>query len=159
MKTKNTKVVPAEIDGMPPEIAVELLVGNKLTNRMRKTCMAARERVYPSLAPIINAVDVDGTPIQEYLNDAAIAREEKLARKVKNLTMEQLGSHHHRVTRRRFAVQKLYLKLMQSDASDKHKAVLGDELTARAHMLEMAQDALANEVKFRTKKLRHLLSK
>lgn len=151
MKNKNTKVVPAEIDGMPPEIALELLVGNKTTNRLRKTCMAARQKVYPSLAPIINAVDVDGTPIQEYLSDAAIAREEKLAKKAKRLTLEQLSSHHHRVTRRRFAVQKLYLKLMQSEASDKHKAVLGDELTARAHMLELAQDSLLAEATRRIK--------
>lgn len=159
MKNKNTKVVPAESDGMPPEIAVALLCGNKTTNRLRKNCMAARARVYPSLAPIINAVDVDGTPIQEYLNDAAIDRETKLARKVTRLTLAQLGSHHHRVTRRRFAVQKLYLKLMQSEASESHKHALGEELTARAHLLELAQDALANEVKHRTKKLRHIVSK
>lgn len=159
MKNKSTKVVPAEIDGMPPEIAVEMLCGSRLTNRMRKTCMAARLKVYPSLAPIINAVDADGTPIQEYLNDAAIDRETKLARKVTRLTLAQLGSHYHRVTRRRFAVQKLYLKLMQSEASEAHKHALGEELTARAHLLELAQDALANEVKHRTKKLRHLISK
>lgn len=151
MKNKNIKAIPAEIDGMPPEIALGLLVGNKTTNRLRKTCMAARQKVYPSLAPIINAVDMDGTPIQEYLSDAAIAREEKLAKKAKRLTLEQLSSHHHRVTRRRFAVQKLYLKLMASEASDKHKAVLGDELTARAHMLELAQDSLLAEATRRIK--------
>jgi len=151
MKSKNIKVVPAEIDGMPPEIAVELLVGHKTTHRLRKNCMAAREKVYPSLAPIINAVDVDGTPIQEYLTDAAIDRETKLARKAKRLTLEQLSSHHGRVTKRRFAVQKLYLKLMQSEASDAHKQTLGDELTARAHLLELAQDSLLAETTRRIK--------
>jgi len=151
MKNKNTKVVPAEIDGMPPEVAVEILCGNKITNRMRKNCMAVRQKVYPSLAPIINAVDVDGTPIQEYLTDAAISHETKLAKKAKRLTLEQLSSHHHRVTRRRFAVQKLYLKLMQSEASEAHKAALGDELTARAHLLELAQDSLLAEATRRIK--------
>ena len=136
---------------MPPEVAVEILVGNKITNRMRKNCIAARQRVYPSLAPIINAVDVDGTPIQEYLTDAAIARETKLVRKAKLLTLEKLSSHHGRVMRRRFAVQKLYLRLMASQASDAHKAALGDELTARAHMLELAQDSLMHEITRRVK--------
>ena len=154
-KIKSNKVVPAELDGMPIEVATEMLTTPKvkMTARIRKNCMAAREKVFISSAPIrrVTVTEDDGSERQElqYQEGASIDPEIKLARKASTLTYAQLISHARRMLRRRAKAQSRYLKLMQSKASEQHKQALGRLLTAEANTCEAAQDALETEVKLR----------
>lgn len=157
MKTQNTKVVPAVLDGIPPQVATEMLVEPKakMTNRLRKNCAASRVRVYPSAAPIrkVEGFDPltgkDGTELH-YCPESLIKLEDKLLRRVRMLTWKQLHSFLHRMTKRRALCQHRYLKLQ--DDPKVHPAAkerMGAELTAAAARFELAQDALEDEIKNR----------
>jgi hypothetical protein len=51
--TRYQPVTPEQRDAMPADVALELLTNpGKLSARMRKNCMAAREKVYVSKHPI-----------------------------------------------------------------------------------------------------------
>jgi hypothetical protein len=156
MKTKSNKVVPAELDGIPSEVATAMLCSTqKITNRMRKNCMAARQKVYPSISPIRKVLVPADARIEDrevefhYAENASIEREVKLARRAKALKFCQLNDHHGRMVKRRAKAQAAYLKLMTSEASEQHKQALGKLLTEQASILEHAQDALAAEIKRR----------
>lgn len=150
-KTKlNNKVVPAQVDGMPIEVATEMLTtpGVKMTNRLRKNCMAAREKVYISASPIINGVDDEGKPELQY-GPAAKDPTLKLANRAGKLKFSQLVSHHKRAGRRHAETQRNYLKLMQSNAPEHIKQSMGKLLTAQAEKFETAQSVLGVEITLR----------
>jgi len=158
MKTKNTKVVPAVLDGMPVEVATSMLCAPKakLTNRMRKTCRAARERVYPSLAPIRkvphpNEDLEEGQVEYEYRMDAKLDIEDKHDRLARGLNWTQLHSHLKRWSKRRAKVQSEYLRLMESSVADTVKESRGRDLTWAAAQMELVQDALQVEIERRKK--------
>jgi hypothetical protein len=147
MKTQSNKVVPVAQDGIPIEVATAMLTESKskLTSRMRKNCMAARHKVCPSYSPILKL----GKDDYAYSSNRGIDAEVKLAKRAKGLKFCQLNSHHARMVKRRAKAQAVYLKLMQSGASEQHKQALGRVLTAQASLLEQAQDALAAEIRHR----------
>lgn len=157
MKTQtNIKVVPAQVDGIPIEVANEMLFSPKvkMVNRMRKRCMTAREKVYPSSAPIrkVPVLDdtIEGEEVElQYSLDARIAPAIKLARKAAKLTFVQLISHHKRADRRKARAQKNYLRLMQSNAPEKIKRNMGAQLTAQAERYEADKAVLATELQIR----------
>ena len=152
IKTRpNQKVVPAQVDGMPIEVANEMLFSPKvrMSNRMRKNCMAAREKVFTSDAPIRNVKQQDGTVEREYLPNARKPCAIRLAQRAAKLTFVQLLSHHKRADRRRARAQQNYLKLMQSTASEKIKRTMGAMLTAQAEQFEAAKAVLATEIAIR----------
>lgn len=159
MTTQNTKVVPAELDGIPIEVATSMLLAPRarLTARMRKNCQAARCKVYPSVAPIRKVLRPDDVRIEdreveyEYLMGAKIDTEIKLERLARDLKWAQLHSHLKRMSKRRANFQKQYLKLMHSTASDSVKESKGKLLTWAAGRIELAQDALSAEIKRREK--------
>lgn len=157
MKTENTKVVPAVLDGIPTQVATEMLVEPKakMTNRMRKNCVASRAKVYPSVAPIrkVEGFDPltgkDGTELH-YCPESIIKLEDKLLRRVKALSWKQLHSFLHRMTKRRALCQHHYLKL-QNDPKvhPAAKERLGAELSAAAARFELAMDSLEDEIRER----------
>lgn len=149
-KINPNKVVPAELDGIPVEVATSMLTtpGVKMSARMRKNCMAARRKVYPSHSPILRVI-VDGEVEFHYMEDPKIAADIKLAKRAKKLTFCQLVSHQARMTKRHAMAQATYLKLMQSNASEQHKQALGRVLTQQALLLEQAGAALGAEIKAR----------
>lgn len=159
MTTQNTKVVPAELDGIPIEVATSMLLAPRarLTARMRKNCQAARCKVYPSVAPIVIVPESDeegegeGKGKREYLMGAKIDTEVKIERLARGLKWVQLHSHLKRMTKRRTKLQKEYIKLMHSDVSDAVKQSQGRLLTWAAGRIELAQDALSAEIKRREK--------
>lgn len=157
-KTKpNLKVVPAQVDGIPIEVANEMLFsppGVKMVNRMRKKCLRARERVYPSAAPIrkVPVVDdtIEGEEVElQYLPNAKKPSAIKLAQRAAKLTFAQLISHHKRADRRKAKAQKNYLRLMQSEAPEKVKKGMGALLTAQAEKFEADKAVLATEIQIR----------
>lgn len=153
-KTQQLKVVPSQVDGIPIEVANEMLFSPKvkMVNRMRKRCMAAREKVYPSSAPIRKVITgpLDAEEVEyQYLPNAQKSPTVKLAQRAAKLTFAQLLSHHKRADRRRARVQKDYLRLMQSDAPEKIKRNAGAQLTALAEKFETAKDILAAEIQIR----------
>ena len=158
-KTKiNLTVVPEQRDGIPIEVANEMLFsppGVKMVNRMRKKCMAAREKVYPSTAPILKKLVPEDKRIEDrevelqYLPNARKPVAIKLAQRAAKLTYVQLVSHHKRADRRHAKTQKLYLKLMQSDAPERVKRQMGAALTAKAERFEADKAVLATEIQIR----------
>lgn len=151
MKTKTNKVVPAELDGMPIEVATEMLTtpGVKMTARIRKTCFAAREKVYPSIAPIRKA----GKEL-EY-GEPRLSVEIKLAKRVHQLKFCQLVKHSQRVPRRIAKLRSLYLKLMSSQAPEPVKQFRGAQLTQTVANLEKVLSALQAEINLRHKIVVH----
>lgn len=154
MKTKTNKVVPAELDGMPIEVATEMLTTPKvkMTARIRKTCFAAREKVYPSLAPIRKVVLPDDTVEFEY-GEPRLDVEVKLARRVHQLKFCQLVKHSQRVPRRIAKLRSLYLKLMNSKAPEPIKQFQGAQLTQTVANLEKVLSALQAEINLRHHKV------
>jgi hypothetical protein len=156
-KTKqNLKVVPSQVDGIPIEVANEMLFSPKvrLSNRMRKNCMKAREKVYSSDLPIrkVRVPDdtIEGEEVElQYLPNARKPEAIKLAAKAAKLTYVQLLSHHKRADRRKARAQKNYLRLMQSDAPEKIKRHMGAALTAQAERFERDKAVLATEIQIR----------
>lgn len=151
-KPKNNKVVPVQQDGMPIEVATEMLTtpGVKMTARLRKTCFAAREKVYPSLAPIKKVVLPDEEVELEY-GEPRLSVEIKLAKRVHQLKFCQLVSHSRRVPRRIAKLRSLYLKLMNSAAPEPVKQFRGAQLTQTVANLEKVLSALQAEINLRHK--------
>lgn len=155
-KTQTKKVVPAELDGMPIEVATEMLTTPKvkMTARIRKTCFAAREKVYPSLAPIRKVVLPDKTVEFEY-GEPRLSVEIKLAKRVHQLKFCQLVKHSQRVPRRIAKLRSLYLKLLSSEAPEPVKQFRGAQLTQTVANLEKVLSAIQAEINLRHKIVAH----
>lgn len=161
MKTQSKKVVPAEQDGMPIEVATSMLTtpGVKMTARLRKTCFAARERVYPSLAPIIKREQATEEGKEKWIEyeygEPRLSIEIKLAKRVHQLKFCQLVKHSQRVPRRIAKLRSMYLKLMSSKAPEPVKQYQGAQLTQTVANLEKVLSALQAEINLRHKVVAH----
>lgn len=158
MKNKNTKVVPIAPDGMPIEVATEMLTTPKvkMTARLRKTCFAAREKVYSSVAPIRKVfrpedARIEDRKIELQYGESRLPVEIKLSRRVHQLKFCQLVSHCRRVPRRIAKLRSLYLKLMNSDAPESIKQMQGAQLTQTVANLEKVLSTLQAEINLRHK--------
>lgn len=156
IQTKTKKVGAVPQDGMPIEVATEMLTTPKvkMTARLRKTCFAAREKVYPSLAPIKKVSLPDGEVELPY-GEPRLSVEIKLSQRVHQLKFCQLVSHSRRVPRRIAKLRSLYLKLMNSDAPEPIKKMQGAQLTQTVANLEKVLSALQAEINLRHKIVAH----
>lgn len=166
MKTE-TKVVPQARDGIPIEVATSMLLEPKakMTNRMRKQCMMARAKVYPSSAPIKRQTKFDtaeeaaavlaGKPTYQYLPELLINKEVKIAKRVKGLKYCQLLSHLNRMAKRRATIQRHYIRLHEDPTVDpKDKALMERALSEAAARIELVQEKLEDEIAARVKKVK-----
>ena len=93
-------------DGMPVEVATQMLCapGVRLTNRMRKTCQAARQKTIQSPSPVRRTF-LDG---ELGTDEEQIKRPigEKAARRFAHLPLVQLLTARKHTLRNRLAVQR-----------------------------------------------------
>jgi hypothetical protein len=109
---------PEERDHMPVEVATSMLTTPKvkLTNRMRKQCMAARSKVFSSERPLVVA-DGEYARRTDYIEPEKRA-EAKLAKKIGEKNLRQLRNIAVRCAARRVTVQRQYEKLQAKAAPE-----------------------------------------
>lgn len=149
---------------MPTEVATEMLTtpGVKMTARLRKTCFAAREKVYPSLGPIRKVakgyhMTDKGLKVEYELEygEPRLDVEIKLTRRIHQLKFCQLVSHVRRVPKRIAWLRSKYLKLMNSQAPEPIKQLEGQKLTYTVANLEKVLAILQAEINLRHKVVAH----
>jgi hypothetical protein len=154
---------PLSLDGMPVEVATEMLASPraKLTSRQRKTCMAARQRVFETEngAPITRRVLNHTEPIfvtrratRHFLRHAKTLKtglffdadfspalpEAKLDRKFSTLLIAKLATLRRRAIRNRARVQYAYAKLAGDESKQAIKLRRALDIAAAHH--ELIQD-------------------
>lgn len=153
---------PADIDGIPREVATEYLASPKakLTNRFRKTCATARQTVYQSNIPLRRRTLAELSPDRATLRrlkipvplvfDANIqpaASEVRLARKFGSLPLATLGRIYCRAVTRRRTIQRLYQKLLPDNS--KQVMQLRVMLASRAAIFDMLSEAAHDAIRAR----------
>lgn len=119
---------------MPREVATAMLSEPraKLTNRMRKNCISAREKVFASSSPFRRMPGSEDGKIVKSYGYAEIklhTPEERMQRRFTVATLAQLGKWLFRSIARRVIVQRRYL------------AVVGDTMFAQAQRNALADIA------------------
>lgn len=170
----NTKIEPTQKDAMPYEVATAMLTEPKarMTNRMRKTCNAARWKEYCNNGqPMFRECRIDPAPTYSHtrlvklsLIDAErriITPEEKTARRYAGVTWEQLHRWQQRAIRQRMRVQQQFTKGREKlDALSKEDVQRIRQLRfalallqKTAEALEAIMDATEDEIKRREEQL------
>jgi hypothetical protein len=139
-------------DAMPVEVATAILTEPKakITNRFRKQCKLAREKVYSSAVPLHRVVSEceENHKLHPLANPA---KPTPPAVKLQSRTRSQVLKWLLRCIARRIATQDEYLKLTRTDTSKFTKKQLRDHafmllaLEARARALDDARDTLEDE--------------
>lgn len=163
-KNKLEFAKPAELDGMPREVATALLSEPKakLSARMRKTCKAARETVFLSTSPMIKGKDyayVD-KPGLYYTALTAKTAEHKLVVRAGRATLAQLGKWRSRCGTKRRVLQAQYQKVLSTEIPDNAHAAFKQRikeqtlllLSQRAAILDLAWDIFDSEISSRAAK-------
>lgn len=139
---------------MPREVATAMLSEPraKLTNRMRKNCIAARYKVFASSSPFRRMPgSEDGEIVKSYGYSEIEPRapEERMQRRFATATLRQLSNWLRRSIARRVVVQRRYL------------AVVGDTMLAQAQRnalagiaerLDTVRDVCESEITMRANK-------
>jgi hypothetical protein len=137
---------PADLDHMPVEVATELLASPKarLTARMRKNCLAARQRVYCSATPLRRFAD---RWHQNTANEARFVNERPLVNlaRLSLLPLARLDRLARRTSRRRIALQRAYERAQQSLLPAVF-AKLRVSLELKAAALDATADAARDEL-------------
>jgi hypothetical protein len=148
---KLTKINPVREDGMPPQVAREFLINPraKITNTFRKTCLRARENVYPS-----ENISFRTSPdeVGYFINDEheTIDPAVRLDRKLRRLSLRQLGRRRVQAAKRRTSVQhsriKLNAKIAQLDSMPPFVAAMHKQLDAHEAAHNHAIESITAEI-------------
>lgn len=147
-------IQPQERDGIPREVASAMLTEPRarLTNRMRKNGMAAREKVFASVAPFrrMPAQDAAGKIIKGYGYAEIESRslEDKTKQRLSRASIRQLGNWLHRSIARRVVVQRKYLAVPNSDvrAFQAKFDAARQALALLAERLDIIRDVCEDEI-------------
>jgi hypothetical protein len=138
-------VKPEDRDHMPVEVAIERLTNAKgrYTRRDRKVAKEAREKVYPSIAPIRREDDhFVYVPVKK-------DPDKTLAAKMREKSAIQLLKLSHRSLARRRIVQRQYLKLGEKpfpkNISQKTEQFLKERRNQALALLEMTATQLESQ--------------
>lgn len=148
-------VPPTPQDAMPYEIATSMLTkpGVKMSNRMRKNCMAARQLVYTSSKPFVRP---PGGKYEYHGAHTVKSLETKITERMTAAKWLQLHKWLRRTNALRMQVQAAYLKLiaappLEGDSLKKttfyNRAKAALEL--RAAQLDVIIDAAMSEIENR----------
>lgn len=146
-------IEPQIIDGMPREVATAMLTEPRaqLSNRMRKVCMRARDKVFVSSSPITKsvAIDDDGTTewVHSWTEQAPLEVEIKTAERFSYATLQQLGKWCSRAIKRRAVVQRAYLAVPTED--NPRNNALRELYAALASKLDVIRDCAEDEINLR----------
>jgi hypothetical protein len=110
------EIAPLDFDHMPVEVATEMLAAPKakMSARQRKTCFAARQRIFYTGNPLHRRVagfDRRHLPITEQSPPVTTSAETKLDRKFRSMPIARLDRLHRRVTTARRGVDYLFKKM------------------------------------------------
>lgn len=146
-------IEPQIIDGMPREVATAILTEPKaaLSNRWRKVCMRARDKVFVSSSPITKsvAIDDDGTTewVHSWTEREPIDIEAKTAQRFTCATLQQLGRWCSRAIKRRVVVQRAYLAVPAED--NPRNNAIRELYAALASKLDVIRDCAEDEINAR----------
>lgn len=140
-------IEPTQLDGMPVEVATSMLTAPKakLSNAMRKTCQRARQRVFASTDTFIRRAGAE-----ELIHAARTGTrtwDEKLVAKLREKSWKQLNLWLARCIKRRFMLQRAYIKLQDKD--DLQSQLLRQALEIKVERLDMWRDVCEDEIKRR----------
>lgn len=148
-------IAPQEQDGIPRAVATAMLTEPRarLTNRMRKNCIAARDKVFASSVPFrrMPAHDAAGKIIKGwgYAEIEPRTPEDKVKRRFATASLRQLGNWLRRSIVRRGPLQRKYLALQ----GDSPRTALARELIALAvQRLDTVRDVCEDEITMRKAK-------
>jgi hypothetical protein len=161
---------PLDIDHMPAEVATEMLASPraKLTARQRKTCMAARQRVFATESGAPLRRRILSRPIMERKANRHLFRhgvktglffdetfspvttEQKLDNKFRAMPIAKLATLRRRAIRNRARVQYAYAKLAGDESKKAVQLRRLLDLAATHH--EAVQDSAQSIVNARLKR-------
>jgi hypothetical protein len=123
-----------EHDGMPKEVAIELLVEpcNRLTSRMRKNCMAAREVCYTADVPRKSLT-------------------QKLTNKLHNRSLVWIGRELKRAGKQRAGLQRKYEALLRQPVKSPVIAARIAAINVLVGHLDMFVECAEDELTWRKK--------
>lgn len=155
-------IAPQERDSIPREVATAMLTEPRarLTNRMRKNCVSARQKVFASTAPFrrMPAVNAQGEIVKGYGYVEIAQRTTKL--RFSRASLRQLGKWLHRSIARREIVQRRYLAVPNSDvrAFQAHFDAVRASLALLAERLDLIRDVCEDEINVRENKCKHTVA-
>lgn len=154
---------PLDIDHMPAEVATEMLARGKLTNRQRKQCMQARQKVFAMGVPLRRQIashlpEAPGSlftdnPMRSLVFDSDFSpptKESKLTRRFSSVSIDRLQRQVTRSIRARRRVQTAYAKLAGDESKQAIKLRRLLDLAAAHH--EAIQDSAQETINARMKK-------
>lgn len=153
-------IEPQQRDSIPREVATAMLTEPRarLTNRMRKNCIAAREIIFASEAPF-RKIPAPGHGYSWKLNELRTP-DEKMKRRFGRATLRQLGNWLRRSIVRREVVQRRYLAVPNSDvrAFQAHFDAVRASLALLAERLDLIRDVCEDEINVRENKCKHTVA-
>lgn len=149
-------IEPQEQDGIPRAVATAMLTEPRarLTNRMRKNCIAARQNVFASTSPIVAQWVIEEDSENEkrmlfYTGHEAKQPDERIKRRFGNASLRQLGKWLRRSIARRRPLQDKF----QAIVGDSPRHVMAREIIALAvQRLDTVRDVCEDELKVRANK-------
>lgn len=156
-------IEPQQRDGVPHEVATAMLTEPRarLTNRMRKNCMEAREKVFASTSPIVRVLVTDGKVDLAKREEALYysetnprSLEEKTKRRFGYASLRQLSNWLRRSIARRAVVQRKYLAVPNSDVPKLQARLdaIREALAVIAGRLDIIRDTCEDEIAMRKAK-------
>lgn len=159
-------IAPQERDSIPREVATAMLTEPRarLTNRMRKNCVSARQKVFASTAPFrrMPAVNAQGEIVKGwgYAEIEVRTPDECMKRRFATATLRQLGNWLRRAIARREIVQRRYLAVPNSDVPKFQVRfdAARQALALLAERLDLIRDVCEDELKMRANKCNKVIA-
>lgn len=151
-------ITPEQRDCIPREVATAMLIEPraKLSNRMRKNCVAARQTIFVSSSPIQKAVsgETDFPDGYAWTQSNTRSPEDKTKRRFATATLRQLHNWLRRSIARRVIVQRRYLAVPNSDvrAFQARFDAIREALAVIASRLDTIRDVCEDEIAMRKAK-------
>lgn len=160
-------IAPEQRDSIPREVATAMLSEPRarLTNRMRKNCVSAREKVFASTSSIVGQwVSEEDSENDKwmllYTERDGRSPEDRMKRRFAIATLRQLGNWLRRSIARREIVQRRYLAVPNSDVP-KFQArfdAARQALVLLAEWLDCIRDVCEDEIAMRKNKCNKVIA-
>lgn len=154
-------IAPEQRDSIPREVATAMLTEPRarLTNRMRKNCVSAREKVFASTAPFrrMPAVNAQGEIVKGYgyVEVAQRTAEYKTKLRFSRATLRQLGHWIRRSIARRYPLQRKYLAVQGNSLRHEQARFVIAQAVQR---LDLIRDMCEDEIAMRSEKCNKVIA-
>lgn len=160
-------IAPEQRDCIPREVATAMLTEPraKLSNRMRKNCIAARSKVFVSSSPIqrVPAQNEQTGEIVKgwsWTEKQAKQPEDKMKHRFASVSLRQLGNWLCRSISRRAIIQRRYLAVPNSDVQYQQARfdAARQGFALMAERLDLIRDLCEDEVAMRKSKCNQVVA-